>query len=159
MSLNGIESRSLSPPMDWDLEHNAIVNLKEKFDPRDICPELERTSKAYFCNSRLRAPGDRVRKYGIRPVEIYDAIAELISDSKCSVNLISNPVVPVVDSGVKGEPALLPRLASREGPCHTGVEVEVSSRAKIIGPVDESFERFIHSALRRSWRFVVTCGG
>jgi hypothetical protein len=34
MSLNGIESRGLSPTMGWDLEHNRIVNLKKKLDPR-----------------------------------------------------------------------------------------------------------------------------
>jgi hypothetical protein len=145
--------------MDWDLEYNAIVNLKEKLDPGNICPKLERTSKAHLRNSTLRSPGDCLRKYGIRPVEIYDSITELISDSARSENVIFNPSVPSADSGMQVKPAALPRFAKVEGPGHFRVKVEVASRAEIICSVDEALEGFVHSAPGGSGILVMPGGG
>jgi len=72
--------------MVWDLEYNRIMNLKEKFGPRQVSSKPQRTSKAYFCDSALRSPGDCLSKYGIRAVKINDSISELILDSKVTVN-------------------------------------------------------------------------
>jgi hypothetical protein len=150
MSLNGIESRSFSPPMDGDLEYNAIVNLKQKLDPWDVCFKLERASKTYLRNSTLRSPSDCLRKNGIRAVEIYNPIAELISNSARSVNAIFNSAMPNPDSGMEVKPTALPGFAKVEGPSHARIEVEVSSCAEIIGPVDEALEGLVHAPLGRA---------
>lgn len=157
MSLNGIEARSLLPAVGGDLEDKRIVNLKEKLDPPKLS-ELQTASKTYLCNSRLRSPGDSLCKYGINSVEIYDSIAECISDAAARVKRVFNSLMPVANAGVEGEPSLLASDAICDWPGDGGVLGEGVGRSEVIGAMDEPFERIVKLPFFGAGGFVVAFG-
>lgn len=163
MSLKEIESRRFTPSVDGDLEYNAIVNLTEHLDPREGSSELERTSKAYFCDSRLRSPGDSVCKYGINSVKINDSIAELISDAAALIKRPFNSLMPEANSWMERvEPAALLALKLWNAPTKdrsdSGICVEGLCASKIVRSVDKSLEGVIELAFLCAFVFVVAFG-
>lgn len=163
MASNGIDSRRLSSPMVRDLEYKAIVNLKQNLDPRELS-ELKCAPKTYLCDSRLRSPGDSVRKYGINSVEIYDSVAEAISDAARSEKRFLNPLVPNSDSGMEPvEPKRLFGLELTNGPSKHWTDRRVCKEgfcgAEVVRGVDESFERIVEFPFFCACIFVVTGGG